>query len=388
MLTYQPPASRSSEHSGGSYLGAVRAPGTHWGPPGSGWGVPPAGPGPGGRGFRTPLRAPLRIPLPRATRASWSTCRLWILITVISVYLLGVLLLSSVSFQTGPNGERTLHVPELSGFPYALAGGRRMPFPRGPLSSVLGGGGGGGPVGRSRGLQWCQPLRFLDNDRPRAVTALASFPGSGNTWLRYLLQQATGVHTGSVYKDFGLLKNGFPAESVSNGTVLAVKTHEWGPVARAPFHRAVLLVRSPGPAIQAEFNRQSGGHIGFAAPDRYRLKKGRFWANFVTAKLAAWRQTNIDWLTNFTGPTHIVLYDDLVRDVEGTLRAILDFLEHPVTDDAMACAIERREGIYRRKRRALAANFDPYTPSMKSMLRDQQDEVFAHVKKYQQLAVS
>ncbi|KAE8752112.1 hypothetical protein FOCC_FOCC001274 [Frankliniella occidentalis] len=334
------------------------------------------------------MRAPLRIPLPRATRASWSTCRLWILITVISVYLLGVLLLSSVSFQTGPNGERTLHVPELSGFPYALAGGRRMPFPRGPLSSVLGGGGGGGPVGRSRGLQWCQPLRFLDNDRPRAVTALASFPGSGNTWLRYLLQQATGVHTGSVYKDFGLLKNGFPAESVSNGTVLAVKTHEWGPVARAPFHRAVLLVRSPGPAIQAEFNRQSGGHIGFAAPDRYRLKKGRFWANFVTAKLAAWRQTNIDWLTNFTGPTHIVLYDDLVRDVEGTLRAILDFLEHPVTDDAMACAIERREGIYRRKRRALAANFDPYTPSMKSMLRDQQDEVFAHVKKYQQLAVS
>lgn len=24
------------------------------------------------------------------------------------------------------------------------------------------------------------------------LTALASFPGSGNTWLRYLLQQATG----------------------------------------------------------------------------------------------------------------------------------------------------------------------------------------------------
>lgn len=84
-----------------------------------------------------------------------------------------------------------------------------------------------------------------------------------------------GVHTGSVYKDYGLLKNGFPAESVSNGSVLAVKTHEWGPAARAPFHRAVLLVRAPGPAILAEFNRQSGGHIGFAAPDRYRLKKGR-----------------------------------------------------------------------------------------------------------------
>lgn len=29
-------------------------------------------------------------------------------------------------------------------------------------------------------------------NRRRDVIALASFPGSGNTWLRYLLQQATG----------------------------------------------------------------------------------------------------------------------------------------------------------------------------------------------------
>lgn len=28
----------------------------------------------------------------------------------------------------------------------------------------------------------------------RNLIALASFPGSGNTWLRYLLQQATGIH--------------------------------------------------------------------------------------------------------------------------------------------------------------------------------------------------
>jgi hypothetical protein len=47
------------------------------------------------------------------------------------------------------------------------------------------------------------------NDSEKAI-ALASFPGSGNTWLRYLLQQATGIYTGSVYKDYGLLKSGFP----------------------------------------------------------------------------------------------------------------------------------------------------------------------------------
>lgn len=77
-------------------------------------------------------------------------------------------------------------------------------------------------------IQWCTPLHFLNlsegrsNDnhskgvkvtskingtdssntsyeledrgktRTYGLTALASFPGSGNTWLRYLLQQSTG----------------------------------------------------------------------------------------------------------------------------------------------------------------------------------------------------
>lgn len=57
--------------------------------------------------------------------------------------------------------------------------------------------------------------------------------------------------------------------------MLVVKTHEWGPTARKHFTKAILLVRAPGPAIQAEFNRQSGGHVGFASPERYRRAKGR-----------------------------------------------------------------------------------------------------------------
>lgn len=62
-------------------------------------------------------------------------------------------------------------------------------------------------------------MAALEEDWPRNLIALASFPGSGNTWLRYLLQQATGIYTGSVYKDFGLLKSGFPAENIFNSSV-------------------------------------------------------------------------------------------------------------------------------------------------------------------------
>lgn len=145
------------------------------------------------------------------------------------------------------------------------------------------------PLRRSK-IRWCTDLKYLDP--PGKAIALASFPGSGNTWLRYLLQQATGnptscldklnrlcnvtgYYTGSVYKDYGLLKNGFPAENVSNGSVLVVKTHEWGFKAKSKFSKAILLIRSPAAAIQAEFNRQSGGHIGFASPDRYKRLRGK-----------------------------------------------------------------------------------------------------------------
>jgi hypothetical protein len=45
------------------------------------------------------------------------------------------------------------------------------------------------PLRRSK-IQWCTELKYVNP--PRTPVALVSFPGSGNTWLRYLLQQATG----------------------------------------------------------------------------------------------------------------------------------------------------------------------------------------------------
>nr|CAD7194375.1 unnamed protein product [Timema douglasi] len=416
--------------------------------------------------------------------------------------------------------------------------------------------------GRRNKLQWCHTLHYMMVPRP--VVALVSFPGSGNTWVRYLLQQATEcnqiiaacssnendqqppfedfvrmdddvlvseeltnndiisefleieqeeekegcetceepldrvskrIYTGSVYKDYGLLKNGFAAESVVNGSVSVVKTHEWGKEARKPFDKAVLLVREPGPAIQAEFNRQSGGHIGFASPDRYRRNNGKFhptkirtsissslvvelnttstlanyatevtrpgsnydfhvfarlfycessaldnvateaglgkveleevnphlqwresgkpfrenhprftrprfeprfphpqlssfnttsalanyateadWQQFVIDKLAAWKRTNLDWLHNFTGPIHIILYEKLIYNLDHELHKLLNFLDLKVVPNDFQCALERREGIYRRKKRVI--NFDPYTSTMKAALSKEWEIVY------------
>ncbi|XP_034118500.1 WSCD family member CG9164 [Drosophila albomicans] len=247
---------------------------------------------------------------------------------------------------------------------------------------------------RKMTIRWCRDLKYLNRELPNytddkagdfytalpssdvsaslqmpsapMLTALASFPGSGNTWLRYLLQQATGILTGSIYKDYGLLKTGFPAENVCNSSVLLVKTHEWGSKAWAPFSKAILLVRDPEKAIIAEFNRQSGGHIGFASPDRYKRTKGKYWQQFVSNKLKGWELMNLSWARNFTGSIKVVFYDDLVHHTERELRNILDFLEFPVSEQLIRCAIMRKEGIFRRKKRLLS--FDPYTDAMRAEL--------------------
>ncbi|CAL4181621.1 unnamed protein product, partial [Meganyctiphanes norvegica] len=70
------------------------------------------------------------------------------------------------------------------------------------------------------------PTRFLAMGR-RALVPLVSYPGSGNTWLRYILEAITGVFTGSVYHDDALAIKGFLGErdGYREGTTLVQKTH-------------------------------------------------------------------------------------------------------------------------------------------------------------------
>ena len=57
-----------------------------------------------------------------------------------------------------------------------------------------------------------------------SAPVLWSFPGSGNTWTRSLLEATTGLLTGSVYNDRCLLRT-FPGESECGDRLLAVKAH-------------------------------------------------------------------------------------------------------------------------------------------------------------------
>ena len=102
----------------------------------------------------------------------------------------------------------------------------------------------------------------IDFEKP--MVALASFPGSGNTWLRYLLQQITGIWTGSIYVDPVLAATGFIAEGIANNSVLFVKTHQHDKQDMFSFGKAVLVVRDPAEAILSDFNWRNAGHLGHA----------------------------------------------------------------------------------------------------------------------------
>ena len=131
--------------------------------------------------------------------------------------------------------------------------------------------------------------RFINGEN-RYPVALASYPGSGNTWVRGLLQEVTGLCTGGVYCDITLRQNGFPGEGIRSGVVLAVKTHQTDPrwsavqyskdasftyyqrVEHIPiFSSAVVIVRNPFDAMVAEYNRQ----LDESSPDSHILLRGQ-----------------------------------------------------------------------------------------------------------------
>jgi hypothetical protein len=122
------------------------------------------------------------------------------------------------------------------------------------------------------------------NESDRYPLSLASYPGSGNTWVRGLLQKVTGLCTGAIYCDVELRQNGFPGENIHNGVTL-VKTHQVDPrwewieyskneMTAPAYSGGVFILRNPFHAIVAEFQRkthtnQPGSHVKTLGKDYF-----------------------------------------------------------------------------------------------------------------------
>ena len=123
-------------------------------------------------------------------------------------------------------------------------------------------------------------MHFIDGSR---LVAMPSFPGSGSTWARTALEQATGIYTGSVYCDKGLKSKGFAGEMVVSANVLTVKTHlpsrELFPTSYRFRDRkkykditaVILLVRNPLDSFISKWNflQTKGSHVAIVEPNNF-----------------------------------------------------------------------------------------------------------------------
>lgn len=60
----------------------------------------------------------------------------------------------------------------------------------------------------------CTEKKFLP-EKSSSLVALSSFPGAGNTWVRHLMELATGYYTGSYYFDGTLYNRGNSSTTLS-----------------------------------------------------------------------------------------------------------------------------------------------------------------------------
>ncbi|XP_043438683.1 WSC domain-containing protein 1 isoform X2 [Prionailurus bengalensis] len=210
----------------------------------------------------------------------------------------------------------------------------------------------------------CTDRRFLPT-KSKVFVALSSFPGAGNTWVRHLIEHATGFYTGSYYFDGTLYNKGFKGEKDHwrSRRTICVKTHESGRREIEMFDSAILLIRNPYRSLVAEFNRKCAGHLGYAADRNWKSKE---WPDFVNSYAAWWSSHVLDWL-RYGKRLLVVHYEDLRRSLVPTLRDMVAFLNVSVSEERLLCVENNKEGsFWRRGRRP--HDPEPFTPEMRTLI--------------------
>ncbi|CAL4106233.1 unnamed protein product, partial [Meganyctiphanes norvegica] len=169
---------------------------------------------------------------------------------------------------------------------------------------------------------------------------MVSFPCSGNTWARYLLEGATGVFTGSLYADRELYNHGFlgELEDIKSGRTVIQKTHGHAIYQqRAHTHLeernrltdpnipTVLIIRNPLRAILSFRKFQKAAQDKHLAQVETSALTGKDFRTFVAASIKSWEEVAIDRLL-WSKQLLVLHFEDLRKDPIGHVMDMLSFL--------------------------------------------------------------
>ena len=166
---------------------------------------------------------------------------------------------------------------------------------------------------------------------------IVSYPRSGNTLLRTMLEGTTRSLTGSDTSPHRLLglalanEHSLAGEGVLDGRVSSVKTHypERSGVSRLEGDRVVLLVRNVWDAVDSYFNMcLTNTHDRSVKQEVYDRHKDKFDGLFES-DVAIWAKFNAWWICKCKEvgvPILVLRFEDLVRHPEESLRRVVGFM--------------------------------------------------------------
>lgn len=211
----------------------------------------------------------------------------------------------------------------------------------------------------------CSDINFAEAGTFYPPVVLFSFPGSGNTWVRHLLETATGFYSGSSYVDADIYKGGMlgEMEPVLSGRTIVVKSHlstqEESKLLFNHAKKCIVIYRNPRDAVISEINREmSGSHTGklnFTEIAKFQ-KQGDFVYDYVHDKLNGLPRNYISTykFTSDKGGGKCetqfqVLYEDIVENASREVGKMLDFIGYK--SDRLSCVSENTDGNFKRKKK-------------------------------------
>lgn len=168
---------------------------------------------------------------------------------------------------------------------------------------------------------------------------VASYPRSGNTWLRFLLtrivtgQSAAFDSVNQVIAEIGIHNH---ARQFLPGSGRLIKTHE---LYRPCYKRAIYLVRDVRDVLLSQYSReQELGLVWWGDFDAYLP----YFLQGSVNGFGPWHEHIPCWLDSplaRRGDMLVVPFEDMRRNTQEKLAQVLDFLGLQVSSDAIAEAI-------------------------------------------------